>query len=265
MKQYRMALDIGNSNTVVGLFDDSSESIPHHWRTVTHRDRTSDELGIFLIGFLQSVGIGRETIESFIYSSVVPSFNPIVERMARDYFRVEPQRVSASSNLPIQISYPRPFEIGADRLVNAVAARKFYPGDLIIIDLGTATTFCVMHGNEYLGGVIAPGLKLSMESLHRKTAQLPAIEFARPQSGVIGQSTVDALRSGFFYGWIGLIRELIERIKAESPGRSYSVVATGGLASLIHQEVPELFAAIDPLLTLKGLKAIFHHQQALDR
>ncbi len=208
-----MAIDIGNSNTVVGLFeDDATYDIPFHWRTVTQRNRTSDELGIFLLGFLQSAGIPSGWIKGFLYSSVVPSFNPIVERMGRDYFHCEPVKVTFDMGLPLQIQYPRPYEIGADRLVNAVAASIIYPGRSIIIDLGTATTFCLLLGNEYMGGVIAPGLKLSMEALSRNTAQLPPVEFAAPPEGILGKTTATAIQSGFFYGWVGLLREIIEEM-----------------------------------------------------
>lgn len=252
-----MALDIGNTNTVVGLFPgEGGDEIRYSWRTVTQRNRTSDELGIFLLGFLNSSSIDPASIVGFIYSSVVPSFNPIVERMSRDYFQCDPMRVRYDMGLPIRIEYPRPFEIGADRLVNACASSEIYGGDSIIVDLGTATTFCVLHGDAYHGGTIAPGLKLSMEALSRNTAQLPPVEFSRPIS-VLGDSTISAIQSGFFYGWVGLIREILTQIRRTNPNRNYRVIATGGLASMIHSEAPELFNTVEPQLTLKGLMVIY--------
>ncbi|MCB1166708.1 MAG: type III pantothenate kinase [Leptospiraceae bacterium] len=258
MSKYGLAVDIGNTNTVFGLYSHGKPEILRSWRTVTHRDRTSDELGIFLNGFLQSSGIPVSSIEHFIYSSVVPSFNPIVEKMVRDYYETEPLRVHFELPLPLKFLYPRPYEIGPDRIVNAVAASKIYGGDLIIIDLGTATTFCVVHGDEYLGGSIAPGLKLSMEALSRRAAMLPPIEFACPPSGVLGDSTIHSIQSGFFFGWIGMLREIIDQFRQREPDRDYRVIATGGLATMI-QSKRALFDEVDGLLTLRGLQIIHEH------
>lgn len=261
MGEALLCVDIGNTNTVFGLFEaeDRPDSLLRHWRTVTRRDRTSDELGIFLRGFLETADLAEHTIKGFVYSSVVPSFNPIVERMAEDYFQAQALRISHDMGLPINLKYPHPEEIGADRLVNASAAHVLFGGDLIIVDLGTATTFCVMHSGDYLGGLIAPGLKLSIDSLARHTAQLPSIEFKRPLDGVIAKSTLQALQGGFFYGWVGLLREIIQRIKNVEPDRRYQVVATGGLSSLIQREETGLFDRVDPLLTLKGLQVILQN------
>ena len=261
MEEYILAVDTGNTNTVVGLFTENPEhEIVYHWRTVSRRERTSDELGIFILGFLQMHGIPGSQIKGYIYSSVLPSFNPIIERMTRDYFGCEAIRVSTKIKLPFKIDYPRPEEIGADRLVNAAAGVAMYGGDLIIIDMGTATTFCVIRDGRYLGGSIAPGLKLSIEALSRNTAQLPPIEFARPESGVVGNSTIRAIQSGFFFGWTGILREIRDRIREEYPDRPLRVVATGGLSSLIGREVPELFDEVDSQLTLRGLKILYEFQ-----
>lgn len=260
MSEYILGVDIGNSNTVFGLFDRGQKlEIERNWRAVTRRDRTSDELGIFLLGFLESAGIRAADIHGFIYSSVVPQFNPIVERMARDYFHCEALRISHELNLPIKLEYPAPAEIGADRLVNAVAASRLYPGNLVVVDLGTATTFCQIRDGAFCGGAIAPGLKISIDTLSQRTAQLPPIEFRRPVSGVVGDSTVHALQSGFFYGWIGLVREISARMRAELPEGRGEIIATGGLAQSIHAEAPDLFDHVDPLLTLRGLKILWLH------
>lgn len=258
MESYILGVDIGNTNTVFGLFTAEEEgTILHHWRTATGKDRTSDELGVFLLSFLKTVSLEADQIRGFVYSSVVPSFNPVVERMAESYFRTKPVRVRHDA-IPLEISYPRPHEVGEDRLVNAVAARTLHgEKDAIIIDLGTATTFCVLHDGTYFGGVIAPGLALSMQALAGRTAQLPTVDFVRPPSGVIGDSTIHAIQSGFFFGWAGLLKEIIAEIRNAHPDRTYTVIATGGYAPLLHGEIPELFDLVDPLLTLRGLKAIY--------
>lgn len=275
MAAHVLGVDVGNSNTVFGLFEDTADGcrILHHWRTVTRRDRTSDELGIFLLGFLESMHIDPASIGGAIYSSVVPSFNPIVERMVRDYFDAEALRVDHESPLPIAVHYERPFEIGADRLVNATAAVALYgeagapaaggngSPDLICVDLGTATTFCVIHDRAFVGGSIAPGLKLAMETLSNRAAQLPPIEFRRPPSGVVGDSTIHALQAGFFFGWRGLLREIVEEVRRSEPKRTYRVVATGGLSTTFHAEAPGLFDYVDPLLTLKGLQIIYRFRK----
>mgnify|MGYP001798435689 CR=1 FL=1 len=259
---YILGVDIGNTNTVFGVFNANDDlEILHHWRTVTRRDRTSDELGIYLLGFLEFAGIKLDQIQTSIYSSVVPSFSPIVERMLQSYFNAEPVRVDHTGDLPLRLRYLQPHEIGADRLVNATAAMTIYGGDLICVDLGTATTISVIHGDEFMGGSIAPGLKMSIETLSNRTARLPPIEFRRPPGGVIGRSTVEALESGFFYGWLGLLREIITTIRREQPERNYRVVATGGLSNLFQSEAEGLLDEVDPLLTLKGLKIIYRYQQ----
>lgn len=255
MKDKILVIDVGNTNTVFGLFGPEEKEPRFHKRTVTRQDRTSDELGVFLKGFFKEENIDPEAIGYSIYSSVVPAFNPIVSRMLEDWFHVKPMNVHYQMNLPFSISYPRPFEIGADRLVNAAAVASI-GGNCIIIDMGTATTFCVLNSkNEYIGGVIAPGLKISMEALTRNTAQLPPITFL-PPSRVIGQSTLESLQAGFFYGWVGILKEIILEIKNQH-GVNFRVIGTGGLVSTIHNSVSTIFDEIDPLLTLKGLKILF--------
>ena len=196
-KDMLLVIDVGNTNTVFGVFYNGEEEPKFHKRTVTRRDRTSDELGVFLKGFFKEENIDSNNISHAIYSSVVPGFNPIVSRMLEDWFKVDPISVTVNTKLPFTITYPRPFEIGADRLVNAAAVVKMYGGKNIIIDMGTATTFCVVNEkNEYIGGLIAPGLKIAMDSLIRNTAQLPPIVFQTPKK-VLGDSTIESLQSGF--------------------------------------------------------------------
>jgi len=255
-KPLTLVVDVGNTNTVFGIFQNGAEDPDFHKRTVTRRERTSDELGLFLKGFLSQENVDATRVSRAIYSSVVPSLNPIVERMLEDWFHVNPIRVHYQMKLNFSISYPRPFEIGADRLVNAAYAVKTYPGqNVIIIDLGTATTFCVIQKEgQYIGGVIAPGLKISMDALTRNTAQLPPIVFDVPEK-VLGGSTVESIQSGFFYGWSGLLRGIVTEIKREM-GEDYLVLGTGGLVSTIHASSSKVFDKIDPVLTLKGLKIL---------
>ena len=256
-KKLVLLIDVGNTNTVIGLTYFNQLDPIFHKRTVTKRERTSDELGLFLQGFIKHENFPIEDVKYAIYSSVVPGFNPIVERMVQDWFRVEPMKVVHTMNLPFTITYPRPFEIGADRLVNAAICAELYTKSSIIIDMGTATTFCVLNSKkEYVGGVIAPGLKISMENLHKSTAQLPPIVFQATEN-VVGKSTIESLQSGFYYGWIGLLEKIITEIKTEFPTENFQVVGTGGLVSTIHQSHNGIFDIVDNMLTLKGLKILF--------
>lgn len=255
-KPLLLVIDVGNTNTVFGIFQEGEDQPDFHKRTVTRTDRTSDELGLFLKGFLSHENVNSAQIKTSIYSSVVPSLNPIVERMLEDWFNVNPIRVHYQMKLNFGITYPRPFEIGADRLVNAAYCAKVYPGrKAILVDLGTATTFCVINEKpEYVGGVIAPGLKISMDALTKNTAQLPPVVFEAPAL-VLGGSTVESIQAGFFYGWIGLLKEIVRAIKDELGG-DYLVIGTGGLVTTIHASHNQVFDVIDPMLTLKGLKIL---------
>lgn len=252
-----LVIDVGNTNTVFGIFASPDAQKPVFYkRTVTHRDRTSDELGLFLKGFLNSENMDEKDVKQAIYSSVVPSFNPIIERMLEDWYSVTPVRVHYQMNLPFTIQYPRPFEIGADRLVNAAASVSLYKGGQIIIDMGTATTFCVIdEKRQYLGGVIAPGLKISMDSLYQRTSQLPPIVFQPPEK-ILGNSTLESLQSGFFYGWVGLLETIIAEIKNSYPEQTFRVIGTGGLVASIHAVRKGIFDELEPLLTLKGLQIL---------
>ncbi|MFN3603268.1 MAG: type III pantothenate kinase [Leptonema sp. (in: bacteria)] len=256
--KYLLTIDIGNTNTVFGIF--SNERLVKSWRIVTKRNRTSDELGVYLTSFFSTCGYKLEDIKDVIYSSVVPSFNPILDRMIEEYFHRKPIKVAYDMKLPLKYHYPRPFELGADRIVNAVAGITLYNKDLIIIDLGTATTFCLIKDNFYEGGVIAPGLKMSMEALHNRTALLPLVEFAKPLSGILADSTIHSIQAGFFYGWIGLLNEIKKQLKLKFPNTKFLTIGTGGLCGVIYKEVPDIFDIIDKDLTLKGLKIIYDYQ-----
>lgn len=256
--QYLLTIDVGNTNTVFGIFD--QKTLLKSWRIVTKRDRTSDELGVYLNSFIASCNYKSENIKGVIYSSVVPSFNPILDRMIKEYFHCSPLKVVHDMKLPLRYHYPRPFELGADRIVNAVGGITLYGKDLIIVDLGTATTFCLIKDNYYEGGVIAPGLKMSMEMLHTRTALLPLVEFAKPELGILTDSTIHSIQAGFFYGWVGLLKEIIKELKQKFTDTNFLVIATGGLCEIIHKEVPYIFDVIDKDLTLKGLKIIYDYQ-----
>lgn len=256
---YLLTIDVGNTNTVFGLFQNNE--LLKSWRIVTKRERTSDELGVYLNNFITTSNFNHNDIKSVIYSSVVPSFNPILDRMIMEYYHTEPIKVIYNMPLPLKYRYPRPFELGADRIVNAVGGINIYGKDLIIIDLGTATTFCVIRDNYYEGGVIAPGLKMSMEVLHLRTALLPLVEFKKPASGILADSTIHSIQAGFFYGWLGLLKEIINELKQVFKETKFQIIATGGLAGVIHKEVPDLFDIVDKDLTLKGLKIIFEYQK----
>ncbi|MBM9576353.1 type III pantothenate kinase [Leptospira sp. 201903070] len=250
-----LVVDVGNTNTVFGIFENGKTSPLFHKRTVTRKDRTSDELGLFFRGFLREFKIENEAITGGIYSSVVPTLNPILDRMFQDWFKIDAVHVNYQMKLPFTISYPRPYEIGADRLVNAAAAVVDNPGKSIIIDLGTATTFCVVSDKpEYLGGVIAPGLKVSMDALTKNTSQLPPIVFQSPEK-ILGDSTIESIQAGFFFGWIGLLEGIIREIKRDK-GQDYRVIGTGGLVTVIDAAHPGIFDSIDPLLTLRGLQIL---------
>ncbi len=256
---YLLAIDVGNTNTVFGLF--KNHDLIRSWRIVTRRDRTSDELGVYLSNFITSAGYMTSDIRNVIYSSVVPTFNPILDRMIQEYYHCIPLKVTYDMKLPLKYHYPRPFELGADRIVNAVCGIQLYGKDLIIIDLGTATTFCLIKDGYYEGGVIAPGLKMSMEILHSRTALLPLVEFAKPSSGILADSTIHSIQAGFFYGWVGLLKEIIQQLKNCFQNVDFKIIGTGGLCGIIHKEVPEIFDIVDKDLTLKGLKIIFDYQK----
>jgi type III pantothenate kinase len=255
---YLLTIDVGNTNTVFGLF--YKDNLLKSWRIVTKRDRTSDELGVYLNSFITSAGFNIKDVNSVIYSSVVPTFNPILDRMIEEYYHCTPIKVTYDMKLPLKYRYPRPFELGADRIVNAVAGITLYGKNLIIVDLGTATTFCLIRDNYYEGGVIAPGLKMSMEVLHNRTALLPLVEFSKPPCGILADSTVHSIQAGFFYGWVGLLKEIINELKKRFSDTDFYVIGTGGLSSVIHKEIPDIFNFIDRDLTLKGLKIIFDYQ-----
>ncbi|GGB51274.1 type III pantothenate kinase [Lentibacillus populi] len=247
-------LDVGNTNTVLGVFE--KDQLKHEWRIKTDRYKTEDEFGVLIKSLFDHKGIMLSDIHGAIISSVVPPIMFALEKMCRIYFDLAPLVVdSTMARSFLKIVYPNPKEIGADRVVNAVGAIAEYGGPLIIIDFGTATTYCYINEKEeYYGGAIAPGIHISMEALYSKASKLPKIEIQAPES-VIGKSTVEAMQSGVFYGYVGQVDGIVTRIKQLATVEP-KVIATGGLASLIS-DASTTIDHVDKHLTLKGLNLIY--------
>jgi type III pantothenate kinase len=248
-----LAIDSGNTNIVFAVYD--GDKLRGEWRASTDSERTADELGVWLTQLLTIEGLNRLDITATIIASVVPAMVFGLKTLCRRYFRCEPLVVGDDGvDLGLSILLDRPEEVGADRLVNAVAAHKYYQGPLIVIDFGTATTFDVVDAaGNYCGGAIAPGINLSLEALHTAAAKLPRVAIGRPKQ-VIGRATVPAMQSGIFWGYVGLIEGLVRRIKDEF-GSEMLVVATGGLAPLFA-DATKVINALDADLTLRGLLEI---------
>jgi type III pantothenate kinase len=247
-----LVIDAGNTNVVCAVHDgDSWRGI---FRIATDPQRTSDEYAVWLLTLLTHSGLKPAEISRAVIGTVVPAALYHLRRLCRDWFYAEPLVARANLNWGFEIKVDQPGEVGADRLLNSLAAHQEFGGPLVVVDFGTATTFDVVdHDGAYLGGVIAPGINLSIEALHRAAARLPRIGIGRPQS-VIGRSTVPAMQSGIYWGYIGLVEGLVTRIKAEFGG-PLKVVATGGLAPLFA-EGTMMIERIEPDLTLDGLRML---------
>ena len=248
-----LAIDIGNSNVVFGVFD--GDKIRDSWRVGTNTQITADEYAMIVKDLFGFAAIEFRQIDGVIISTVVPPLLPVMAEMARKYFHLDPLVVTNELKTGITLRYENPKEIGADRIVNAAAAYRLYGGPLIIVDFGTATTFCaVTREGAYLGGAIVPGVKISAEALFQRAAKLPRVELARPQSA-IGRDTVSAMQSGIIFGYAGLVDGIVERMKKEFAPDA-RVVATGGLAELIAPETATVQDVL-PHLTLQGLQVLF--------
>ncbi|MDQ6746651.1 MAG: type III pantothenate kinase [Candidatus Dormibacteraeota bacterium] len=250
-----LAIDIGNTNTVLGTFD--REELTHHWRIATRIDYTTDELGVILAGLLAGAQVRIEALDSVVVSSVVPSLNQAIDGMCTRYLHLDPLVIGPGVRTGMQIRYDNPREVGADRIVNSVAAFSKYGGPAVVIDFGTATTFDAIGATgDYLGGVIAPGIRISMDALFNRAAKLPRFELTVPPGleGVIGKNTVESMQAGFVFGFAGQIEGIVRRMRDELGGQC-RVIATGGLASLIatHAGVIEV---VDDNLTLDGLRLL---------
>lgn len=254
-----LAIDAGNTNTVFALFDGAS--LAGVWRTTTSVHHTTDEYAVFLKTLMNEAGFQPHQITAAILGSVVPDANFHLTNLCLNHFNCEPLVIGAPDvTLGIALKVDRPEEVGADRLVNAISGRLTHKPPLLIIDFGTATTFDVVDANgDYGGGAIAPGINLSLQALHMAAAKLPRVGVARPQK-IIGTNTVEAIKSGTYWGYVGLIEGMIERIKNEY-GAPMTVIATGGLAPLFRDSIPAI-GHIDPELTLRGLQAIYERNRA---
>lgn len=253
-----LVVDVGNTNVVLGIY--RGDELTGSWRLATARERTADEYGILT---RQLIGDSAAALDGAIVSSVVPPLNSAFAWMIQEYFDVEPLFVEPGVKTGIAIHVDNPQEVGADRIVNCVAAFERYGGPTIIVDFGTATTFDVVTANaEYVGGVIAPGLNISAEALFARASRLPRVDIRRPPT-VIGTNTVVNMQSGLYYGYLGLVDGILSRMKQELPGVK-KIVATGGLASLLAPD-SEYIEEVDDDLTLKGLKIIHDRNRAARR
>ncbi|MDF2936560.1 MAG: coaX [Paenibacillaceae bacterium] len=252
-----LVVDVGNTNIVLGLFE--GKTLVQDWRISTNRQATADEYGLTLYSLFAHKGMALESVEGVIISSVVPPLMFALESMCRKYIGREPLIVGPGIKTGLSVRYENPREVGADRIVNAVAALELYGPPLIIVDFGTATTFCYIdEKSQYIGGAIAPGIGISTEALYQRAAKLPRIELVKPKS-TVGRNTVTSMQAGIIFGYAGQVDGIVQRIKEEF-GTKPTVVATGGMAELIAKESRGI-EVINPILTLQGLQLIYERNR----
>jgi type III pantothenate kinase len=257
-----LAIDVGNTNTVLGIYrlDGEKPELAAHWRVTTHRSQTADEYGVLFVNLFEMNGMKPSQVHHIIISSVVPPVEGTLRQVCETYFHLQPLFVEPGIKTGMPILQETPADLGADRLVNAIAAFERYGGPCVVVDFGTATTFDVISAKgEYLGGAIAPGLGISADALFARAARLGRVDIKRPAK-VIGTNTVTHLQSGLYYGYIGLVDGILERIIAEL-GEKPRVVATGGLARQIAED-SRYIAEIDDMLTLDGLLILFERNRS---
>ena len=256
-----LAIDIGNTNIVLGVFEDAA--LGRSWRLATARDRTADELGLMVSDLLERGKIALATIDGVVLASVVPQLTGPVIEMSKRYLGLTPLNVEAGIDLGMPNLYAHPSEVGADRLVNGVAAYEAYGRErgvpLVVLDFGTATTFdAISAKGEYLGGVICPGIQISADALFQRAARLPRIDVRKP-ANVIGRTTVTSMQSGLFFGYVAMVEGLVSRLRRELGGSAFCV-ATGGLADVIAPET-NVVDAVDRDLTLQGLRIVWERNR----
>ncbi len=248
-----LVIDVGNTNSVLGLYE--GDRLVEHWRVATKPQVTTDELGIMYLALFAARGINSRDVKAAIVSSVVPPKVHAIRRACRRYFDVEPTFVTWRTDTGIEVRYDNPKEVGPDRIVNAVAAYELHRQGCIVVDFGTATTFDIVTSpGVYTGGVIAPGLGVSLEALIGRAARLPKVEIVKPDS-IMGSNTISAIQAGTVYGYVGLVDGIVRRL-LDAHDEPFKVVSTGGLAALITEE-SEYIEAVHPFLTLDGLRLIY--------
>lgn len=249
-----LVFDIGNTNMVLGVYDE--ENLVRDWRINTDLNKTSDEYGVLIKSLFDASNISLSVVDAIIVSSVVPAVMHSLENFCRKYCNISPMVVGPGIKTGLNIKYEDPKMVGADRIVNAVAAISKYNCPVIIIDFGTATTYCaVSKKGEYIGGAISPGMKISSEALFQKASKLPRVELVTPET-VICKDTVSAMQAGIIYGYAGQVEKIVGLMKKELKDEGTLVIATGGLANMISQETNAI-DVIDPNLTLEGLRIIY--------
>ena len=252
-----LAVDVGNTNIVLGVYE--GKTLKVSWRISTNPLQTGDEYGVILKNLFAQAGVDDGDLTGMIISSVVPPLMFSLEEMATRYLHIEPLVVGPGMKTGLNISVENPREVGADRIVNAVAGIELYGAPMIIVDFGTATTFdAISERGDYLGGAIAPGISISTEALFRRAAKLPRVELTVPKR-VIGRDTITSMQSGIIYGFVGQVDGIVRRMIPEFPALP-KVIATGGLAALIAKE-SETLEIVNPLLTLEGLRIIYDRNQ----
>lgn len=253
-----LVFDVGNTNIVLGVY--KGKKLVKSWRVSTDKNKTSDEYGLLISQLFNHNNISIEALEAVVISSVVPTIMYSLQAMSIKYLKKHPLVVGPGIKTGMNIKYDNPRAVGADRIVNAVSAYEKYGGPIIIVDLGTATTFCaISQDGDYLGGTIMPGVKIASEALFQRAAKLPKVEIKKPKTAIC-KNTISSIQSGLIYGHIGAVDGIVERMEKELGGHVEAVIATGGLSTLIASE-SKTIDRIDKMLTLDGLRIIYERNK----